>query len=220
MEKYFLNRGKKDYKVKGYRCHREDCSSLKNLVLSGEDNKFSLNQDQIEIILDGMYSTNFKIVKKLVEDCKTITLHEIYRGCNKNGVDCTMLEVFPDEGITEDHPDWFIPFCVILYTSYSEGKFSYEEYIPKCYNSVTFDGKPYTNYNKNYTCREEILTQYFPETLKAIDKLLEDDYQEDEDYCMGLDQAFNLVWGVDTGIPKPEYNIEKLVETLNKVITV
>lgn len=120
----------------------------------------------------------------------------------------------------------FIPFCcVITYiTSYNYDLYVINRlfddsdiFIPKQRNSV-INGKPIINYKSNWECRLKVLEEYFPEVLDKIDIIIDDpDKYSDYDYCLLLDELFDIVTGNTTGIPIPEPDIEFLKKHVNRL---
>ena len=120
----------------------------------------------------------------------------------------------------------FIPFCCVIFymvpikddCSYINNLFDdLNIFIPKQRNPV-IDGEPIMNYNNNWECRLTILEEHFPEVLNKTDILIDDpDKYSDHDYCLFLDETFNMVTGKNTGIPIPEPDTDFLIKHVKKL---
>lgn len=131
-----------------------------------------------------------------------------------------LIKVSPENSVD------FIPFCcVITYIApFKNGSYTINHlfddpdiFIPKQRNSV-ISGKPIMNYKSNWECRLKVLEEYFPEVLDKIDIIIDDpDKYSDYDYCLLLDEMFDVVTGNTTGIPIPEPDIEFLIKHVNRL---
>lgn len=129
----------------------------------------------------------------------------------------TFIKVLPNEGVN------FIPFCCCITYSYTL-PFSKEHLfidndiiIPKQRNSV-INGKPIIAYDDNWECRLNILREYFPMVFNKLDLFIEDpNIYSDHDYCLVLDETFNMITGETTGVPIPEPDIDFLIKHVHKI---
>lgn len=132
-----------------------------------------------------------------------------------NGIPYTVIKISP---LTCSN---FVPFCcVLLYNNFNyydvmTPKKLLDEsifYIPKKRNSVLDCGIPIINWNTCFEVREVILRKYFPKLIKDIEFFINDpnDYKTDEEYCIALDESYNMLTGSTGGIPKPEPDIDFL----------
>ena len=132
-----------------------------------------------------------------------------------------LIKVSPENSVD------FIPFCcVITYISSLNNDYSYvinhlfddsDIFIPKQRNSV-INGKPIMYYKSNWECRLKVLEEYFPEVLDKIDIIIDDpDKYSDHDYCLLLDEMFDMVTGNTTGIPIPEPDTEFLIKHVSRL---
>ena len=133
-----------------------------------------------------------------------------------------LIKVSPENSVD------FIPFCCVITCTapLKNEKGSYvinhlfddpDIFIPKQRNSV-INGKPIMNYKSNWECRLKVLEEYFPEVLDKIDIIIDDpDKYSDYDYCLLLDEMFDMVTGNTTGIPIPEPDTEFLIKHVNRL---
>ena len=131
-----------------------------------------------------------------------------------------LIKVSPENSVD------FIPFCCVITYITSNNYDLYvinrlfddsDIFIPKQRNSV-IDGKPIINYKSNWECRLMVLEEYFPEVLDKIDIIIDDpDKYSDHDYCLLLDETFNMVTGKNTGIPIPEPDTDFLIKHVKKL---
>lgn len=131
-----------------------------------------------------------------------------------------LIKVSPESSID------FIPFCCVI-TFMAPLKYGSQVmnhlfddpdiFIPKQRNSV-INGKPIMNYKSNWECRLKVLEEYFPEVLNKIDIIIDDpDKYTDHDYCLLLDEMFDMITGNTTGIPIPEPDTEFLIKHVNRL---
>lgn len=138
-----------------------------------------------------------------------------------------LIKVSPENSVD------FIPFCCVIISYTAPLKNENGSYvinhllddlfndpdilIPKQRNSV-INRKPIMYYKSNWECRLKILEEYFPEVLDKIDIIIDDpDKYSDHDYCLLLDEMFDMVTGNTTGIPIPEPDTEFLIKHVNRL---
>ena len=114
-----------------------------------------------------------------------------------------------------------MPFCAIIYRRYLFKPFgeSWGVFVPRNRNNV-LSGLPIINYKSNFSSRLAVLEEVYPTTYNQMKFFIgdEDEYDTDRDYCIALDESFNIVTGNITDIPTPTYDLDYILSnTVNKI---
>ena len=187
-----INKKEKDYCVKGLR--RFDLPDFSEITPFFFCSKFSigeeLNSDTINCDLKAYGSNKYEIQYYIVE-----------------------ISSISDE---------FLPFCAIIFPRRDEFNYpgyDWGVYIPKNRNTILFN-QLISDYKNNYISRIEVLESEFPRIYEKMKFWIgdESEYDTDREYCIALDESFNMVTGKANDIPIPTYDLDYIISnTVNKI---
>lgn len=187
-----INKKEKDYCVKGLRGFFElpDFSEI-TPFFCGKFSMGELNSDTLKCDLKACGSNKYEIQYYIVE-----------------------ISSISDE---------FLPFCAIIFPRRDEYRYqgySWGVYIPKNRNTILFN-QPISDYKNNYISRIEVLESEFPEIYEKMKFWIgdESEYDTNREYCIALDESFNIVTGKANDIPIPTYDLDYIISnTVNKIV--